>query len=119
MSLIDITVSTFHYQLVLVYASSDCSLQHLALDLEGLLHKTMTCIVVGDFNFDKKETNALIRFFLEKKFEQKVYWPTQKEGRTIDHCYISANARVQVTGDSPYFSDHDSLCIKFEHFPWT
>ena len=77
-----------------------------------------TTIVTGDFNFDKKETNSLTVFLGARMLRQLVNWPTQREGRTIDHCYVSKNARVQITRHSPYYSDHDALCIEFEHFPW-
>ena len=75
-------------------------------------------MIIDDFNFDRKEVNSLTRFLREIKFTQVVDWPTHKEGRTIDHCYVSENTRVQMTRHLPYFSDHDGLCIEFEHFPW-
>ena len=78
----------------------------------------LTTIIVGDFNFDKSETNALTAFLNKRQFIQVVEWPTHKEGRTIDHCYVSKNTKVQVTRHSPYYSDHNGLCIQFEHFPW-
>ena len=117
-SFVDKTVTTHPYQLVLIYASSGCPFQELATDLEKLLPQEMTTIVVGDFNFDKSETNAFTRLLGEKNFTQIVNWPTHRGGRTIDHCYISNNTRVQVLRYSPYYSDHDALCIQFEHFPW-
>ena len=118
MSILDETNPILPYQIVLVYASSGCPFQNLVVDLEKLLHPEMTTIITGDFNFDKKENNALTIFLREKKFTQVVDWPTHKEGRTIDHCYVSKNTRVQLTRHSPYYSDHDGLCIEFEHFPW-
>ena len=119
MSIVDETNPQHPYQLVLVYASSGCPFPELVVDLGKLLHPNMTTIITGDFNFDIKETNVLTRFLKEKKFTQVVDWPTQKEGRTIDHCYVSENTRVQLTRHSPYYSDHDALCIRFEHFPWS
>ena len=106
------------YQLVLIYASSGCPFQELKMDVEKILDPKMTTIVLGDFNFDKNETNDLTRFLREKEFTQIVNWPTHRGGRTIDHCYVSKNTRVQIIRHSPYYSDHDALCIEFEHFPW-
>ena len=117
MSLKDETAQSHPYQLILVYASSGCPFSELVEELNQLLVPNLTTIVTGDFNFDK-ETNALTRFFDQKKFTQVVNWPTHKEGRTIDHCYVSNNTRVQISRHSPYYSDHDALCIEFEHFPW-
>ena len=118
MSIVDETNQSHPYQLVLVYASSGCPFKDLVIDLEKLLHPLMTTIITGDFNFDKKETNALTRFLSQRKFTQLVDWPSHREGRTIDHCYVSKKTRVQITRHSPYYSDHDGLCIEFEHFPW-
>ena len=116
MSLVDIT--SIPYQLVLVYASSGCPFQELTATLITLLKSDMTSIIIGDFNFDAKEVNPFSRFMKEKAYNQLVNWPTHREGRTIDHCYVSKNTRVQLTRHSPYYSDHDALCMEFEHFPW-
>ena len=118
MSIVDGTNPVLHYQVVLVYASSGCPFSELVRDLRSLLRGDMTAMITGDFNFDKKENNALTTFLNKEKFTQIVDWPTQKEGRTIDHCYVSPDARVQVSRHSPYYSDHDGLLIEFEHFPW-
>ena len=118
MSILDETNPNQPYQIVLMYASTGCSFPKLARDLEKLLYPNMTTVITGDFNFDKTETNALTVFLKKRQFTQVVDWPTHKEGRTIDHCYVSKNTRVQLTRHSPYYSDHDGLCIEFEHFPW-
>ena len=119
MSIVDTTIKDHPYQLVLVYASKGCAYQELVVDLNKLLLSNITIIVTGDFNFHSKEKNALTCFLVAKKMlRQLVNWPTHDEGRTIDHCYVSKNARVQITRYSPYYSDHDGLCIEFENFPW-
>ena len=117
-SILDETNPNQPYQIVLAYASSGCLFQQMARDLETLLHPNMTTVITGDFNFDNTETNALTLFLTKRQFTQVVDWPTHKEGRTIDHCCVSKNTRVQLTRHSPYYSDHDGLCIEFEHFPW-
>ena len=118
MSIVDITVQSHPYQLILVYASSGCPYQMLVDDLKKLLLPDITIIITGDFNFDKKENNSLTQYLGARMLTQLVTWPTHKEGRTIDHCYVSKDARLQITRHSPYYSDHDALCIAFEHFPW-
>ena len=113
MSIVDGTNPVLHYQVVLVYASSGCPFSELVRDLRSLLRGDMTTIITGDFNFDKKENNALTTFLNKEKFTQIVDWPTQKEGRTIDHCYVQKKLvdRFELTFHSPYYSDHDVLCI--------
>jgi len=46
---------------------------------------------------------------------QVVNFPTHKSGRMLDHCYVSNNTSVKVSRHSPYYSDHDALCIEFAH----
>ena len=53
-----------------------------------------------------------------KNLQQIVKWPTHDAGRTLDHCWVSTNAGIQLERYSPYYSDHDALVIKFELFPW-
>ena len=119
MSILDETVKGYPYQLLLVYASKGCSMAELVKDLAKLLKQKWTTIITGDFNFDRKEENALTRFLSYQDYQQIVTWPTHDgAGNTLDHCYISKHTRVQLTRSSPHFSDHDSLIIQFEHFPW-
>lgn len=99
------------YQLVIVYASAGCPFKNLVDDLKELLHEDMPIIVTGDFNFDRKTTNALTLFLNTKGLVQHVNWPTHKEGRSLDHVYAFKNS-VLVTRHLPYYSDHDGLCIK-------
>ena len=67
MSIIDETNPRNPYQLVLIYASSGCPFQNVVLDLQNLLHPKMISIIIGDFNFDKKEVNDLTRFLAKLK----------------------------------------------------
>ena len=104
------------YQLILVYCSSGFPHQELVEDLDRILLQNMTIVVTGDFNFDKKETNSVTTFLKTKMLKQHVDWPTHNQGRTIDHVYLSANRKIKLTRYSPYYSDHDALCIEFEDY---
>ena len=118
MSIVDKTVQGLTYQLVIVYASKGCAYQELMVDLRKLLLSNITIIVTGDFNFDRRESNALTCFLGSKMLRQLVKWPTHREGRALDHAWVSRGAKVQITRHSPYYSDHDGLLIEFEHLPW-
>ena len=74
----------------------------------------MKKIIVGDFNFDKKETNILTTFLKNNLFSQVVPWPTYIQGGKLDHCYVSLSIEAQLTRYSPYYSDHSALCIEFQ-----
>ena len=51
---------------------------------------------------------------LASEMKQLVEWPTHSGGRTIDHVYVSKNVKVNIVRYSPYYSDHDALCIQLE-----
>ena len=125
MSLVDETNPQLHYQLIVVYASQGCPWKELANTLGLLVKSKMTVIITGDFNFDKRLDggNEMTTLLSSLDFQQVVTWPTRDSGRTIDHCYIKGKIRgqpprVQLTRYSPFYSDHDALCIQFESFPW-
>ena len=114
LSVVDETDPNYTYQVILVYASSGCNLSEVVHHLSHLLFPQMKKIVIGDFNYDKKETNILTTFLKNNLLSQVVPWPTHIQGRTLDHCYVSQNIEVQLTRYSPYYSDHSALCIEFE-----
>ena len=101
-------------QLVLVYISKNCSFDELIHDLREILKPGKTHVLTGDFNFDKDDKNALTRFLEDTKFAQLVTTATHDGGRAIDHCYVPQDLKEKVTlkQHSPYYSDHDALCIK-------
>ena len=119
MSMVDESIPGHPYQLILVYASQGCPWKQLTNHISHLLKQKMPVIIIGDFNFDRTEKNYLASTLASQGFEQVVNWPTQDTaGRTLDHCYVSRNTRVQLTRYSPYYTDHGALCIQFEHFPF-
>ena len=102
-SIVDTTLDSLPYQLVVLYASSGFSHQELVTDLTKLLLSDMTIIVTGDFNFHEKDINAVTNYLKSRKMKQMVKWPTHKQGGRIDHCYVTENARVKITRYSPYY----------------
>ena len=111
MAIIDVTDPDNPYQLVLIYASAGCPFKQLVEDLTKVLHEDMPIIITGDFNFDRRTTNALTDFLKTKELIQLVNWPTHKEGGSLDHVYAFKNSAL-VTRHVPYYSDHEGLCIK-------
>ena len=58
--------------------------------------------------------HSKIAMYLEAEgFKQLVSLPTHDKGGTIDHCYVPIDIadKVIVKQYSPYYSDHDALCI--------
>ena len=105
--------------LTVVYLKSNAPLGYIRGCFQQLYqklpHKTESHIIVGDFNFDTKQSNPLSSLFIkEMGLRQLVQRPTHREGRTIDHCYISPNIECQIKFINQYYSDHTSLCIKLK-----
>jgi hypothetical protein len=70
-------------------------------------------VLTGDFNFEKEDKNALTKYFETLEFVQLVNTATHDGGRVIDLCYVPIDIadNVIVKQYSPYYSDHDALCI--------
>jgi hypothetical protein len=100
-------------QLVIVYISKNCSFDELVVDLGEMLKSEKKHVVTGDFNFDMEDKNALTKYFENLEFVQLVNSGTQDGGRVIDHCYVPIDIadNIIVKQYSPYYSDHDALCI--------
>ena len=103
-------------QLILCYISSNPPYLQIAKDIEKLIKQKKKIIITGDFNFDINEMNNLSKFFKNQKFKQLVNLPTHDKGRSLDHCYVSKDIKDKVTIKhySPYYSDHDALCISVD-----
>ena len=76
-------------------------------------------IITGDINvcLDKEPRNILTTVLVDMGFYQLAKDPTHVKGGRIDHAYVrdpeSQLSNLHLTRYSPYFSDHDSLCVSF------
>ena len=77
----------------------------------------MPTVMVGDFNFDKNETNGLTSYLKQLGLKQIITQPTQERGNTIDHCYVSQDLlkTIKTTCQFTYYSDHASISIQLEN----
>ena len=98
LSCVDETNPYHSYQLVTCYFSQGCPLIEAADCLSKvLMYPTMTTIIIGDFNFDtSNESNPISKLLKSKNLQQIVKWPTHDAGRTLDHCWVSTNAGIQL-----------------------
>ena len=76
-------------------------------------------IITGDLNacLDKEPRNLFTTVLNDLGFHQLVKSPTHVRGGRIDHAYArdpeSQLVNLHLTRYSPYYSDHDSLCVSF------
>ena len=77
----------------------------------------MTTIVCGDFNicYMSNRNNKVTYWLEENGFIQLMKDATQINGRHIDHFYIRPSINITenttVHRYSPYYSDHDAICV--------
>ena len=79
----------------------------------------MPTIISGDFNicFIENKSNRLIEGLLSIGFKQLIHEPIHIRGRHIDHVYFldpTDSMRLTLERYSPYYSDHDGICITIQ-----
>ena len=98
------------------YRSQTCNLGDFIESLLSVIDTGRNTIVTGDFNicFNENRGNRIISYLTEIGFRQIVHEPTHIRGRLIDHVYwldMTRQYNIEVDRYSPYYSDHDGLCI--------
>jgi hypothetical protein len=84
--------------------------------LKKMIEAGRITIISGDFNICYMEnfSNRMTQGLLSMGFNQLVHEPTHIRGRHIDQVYfLDQSDRLQPIVDrySPYYSDHDGICI--------
>ena len=104
----------YDVQLIIVYISKGCNLSNLAHEISQIIDSKLELMILGDFNFDKSESNALSKLFFKLNLKQLISNPTHIKGRTIDHVYIRKTLKNEpkISLRYNYFSDHSSLSIQ-------
>ena len=103
--------------LVVVYRSQNGNIRSLLKNLSELFVEKKSILIYGDFNIcNKRNTNNELKATLLKEgFELLIKESTQILGGHIDHAYWRnlENDFEEPTIErySPYYSDHDALCI--------
>ena len=110
-----LSITDDNVQLILTYISSNCQLTEVVSELKLITKKNKITIITGDFNFDKSNQNILTKYLANNGMVQLVSKPTHDAKNCIDHCYVprSLKDKIEIRQHSPYYSDHDALCIKF------
>ena len=102
-----------------IYRSQSGNSLELLEYLKKIIEPGRTTIITGDFNicFMENFSNRMIQGLLSLGFDQLVHEPTHIRGRHIDHVYFldpSNRLKPIITRYSPYYSDHDGICITFQ-----
>ena len=100
-----------------VYRSSFGNVGNLTEKLVKIIKKKKCILVIGDFNIckNKKPTNTVTTVLLSQDFVSLIDEATHIEGRYIDQAYWKDEDQdflpPEVERYSPYYSDHDAICI--------
>ena len=88
----------------------------LLQQLTKIIEDGRPTLITGDINacFIENFNNRLIQGLLSLGFNQLVHEGTHIQGRHIDHAYLldpTGKLNSVVERYSPYYSDHDGICI--------
>ena len=102
-----------------IYRSQSLNSLEVLEHLKQLIETGRPTLITGDFNicFMENFSNRLIQGLLSLGFDQLVHEPTHIRGRHIDHAYfLDPRGRLKPIVDrySPYYSDHDGICITIQ-----
>ena len=99
-----------------IYRSQTGNSLDMLEQLKKMIEDGRPTLITGDFNacFLENINNRLIQGLLTLGFDQLVHEGTHIQGRHIDHAYLldpTGKVNIIVERYSPYYSDHDGICI--------
>jgi exonuclease III len=99
-----------------LYRSHNGDFKELNHNLDNMIEKVKSQLVVGDFNFCylDSSSNSTRQYFRRNNFEQLIKEPTHIEGNLLDHGQIrniKGDLRCTVQLHSKYYTDHKGLAI--------
>ena len=99
--------------------SAGSNMEDIVDKLEQMIDMEQPTIITGDFNvcLQREARNLVTTALLDLGFQQHVKSATHIRGGIIDHAYTrdpsSQLSNIHLTQYSPYYSDHDALCMSF------
>ena len=112
-----IKFSSEEIESIVLYRSSFGNIGNLCEKLSSLFSNKKCQIITGDFNIctNKRPNNLMTSTLKANDFKLMVDEATHIEGGYIDQAYIKGEENLfhstEVERYSPYYSDHDALCI--------
>ena len=102
-----------------VYRSQSGNSLELLEHIKKQIEAGSITLITGNFNicFMENFSNRMIQGLLSLGFDQLVHEPTHIQGRHIDHVYFldpSNRLKPIIARYSPYYSDHDGICISIQ-----
>ena len=104
-----------------IYRSSNCHSVGLLNNILKIIPMRKPVLITGDFNicYFMNRTNRLVQGLESNDFKQLLKEATHIRGRHIDHAYWKDSNNIftkpVLERYSPYYSDHDALCLTIEN----
>ena len=98
-----------------IYRSADGNTADILENLRALENKEKANIITGDLNICalKERKGPVITVLTEQGYKLLTKESTHIKGRQIDHAYTK-NATASLDLYTPYYSDHDALCVTID-----
>ena len=98
-----------------VYRSAKGSVEEIIEEVKNMENPEKANIVTGDMNIcaRKQRNSQLIKSLLDEEYKLMTTTATHVKGGHIDKTYTK-NAIAQLHLYTPYYSDHDALCVVVE-----
>ena len=106
-----------------VYRSEQGNSTELLHHIKDSINQNSATVISGDFNicYNSHRNNKITKFLETNGFKQLMTEATHIKGRLIDHLYFKLGAKIcanpSIYRYSPYYSDHDALCVTVSRFP--
>ena len=108
---------------ITLYRSVQGNSTELLQHIKNMIDKEKATIISGDFNicYNTHRNNKITKFLETNGFIQLEKNSTHIQGGQIDHLYFKAGemicANPSIYRYSPYYSDHDALCVTISILP--
>ena len=108
-------------EIIFIYRSEQGNTAELLQHIKDSITEDKTTVILGDFNicFNANQNNRISKYLETNKFQQLMSEATHIRGRHIDHFYFKEgkehNKKPSIYRYSPYYSDHDAICVTLEN----
>jgi exonuclease III len=100
--------------IITVYRSEKGNSVEMLNHITTLITQERLTIICGDLNICyiiANKNNRITKHLKNSNFKQVVKYPTHIRGRLIDHVYHNLNNELIVNQYTPYYTDHDGICV--------
>ena len=104
---------TTELDIITVYRSERGNSVEFLNNIKSLITEERPNVICGDLNicYNATRHNRITKHLVNANFKQVVKYPTHIRGRLIDHFYHNFSKDIIVNQYTPYYTDHDGICV--------